>query len=292
MLTWNYGTINKENIMKKFLLYVIAAIVLIIYAGFRYVSVPAFTLEKKLMINEAGIELKTEVQQASLKVMTYNIHRGINRSNKLDLDGITEVIISSNPDIIALQEVERFSIRTRFRDQIEYIAEKLSMNYAYGKSINILNGQYGNAILSKFPIEEYEVKQLPSEHENRTLLKTVLNIYGSRVSVCNTHLGLKKSERDNQITEIMNITADEERLILAGDFNSNVDKLGAVTEKLRDSAEYDKKKYKTPTFESKGITERIDYIFVSEEFRLKGYKVLESEASDHNPVISILKLSD
>lgn len=274
--------------MKKLLLFLVAAVVLAIYFNYRYESVPGFALEKKIIVNET--EEKKEAEHPLLKVMTYNIHRGINKSNELDLDGIAGIIRSAGPDVVALQEVERFSVRTRFQDQVEYLAEKLSMNYAYGKSISILNGQYGNAILSRYPIDEYEVNDLPSEGEKRTLLRVILNVNGSKVPIYNTHLGLKKSERDRQISKIMGVSADERRYILTGDFNSTVDKLQAVTEKLIDSAAYGEDEQEKPTFADEGVAERIDYIFTSKDFGIKKYEVLESEASDHYPVMSTLKI--
>lgn len=278
--------------MRKALLLPIAAIALIICFNSWYKIVPSFAVEKKLMVNESEISIKTKQENPPIKVVTYNIHRGINKSNKLDLDGVTEVIMGIGADIVALQEVERFSIRTGFKDQIGYIAEKLSMNYAYGKSINILNGQYGNAILTRYPIEEYEVKQLYSEGETRTLLRVALSINGSRIQVYNTHLGLNSSEREKQIREIIDITANADNYILAGDFNSAVDKLDAVTGKLKDAALYDVNKYRIPTFDNGDITERIDYIFLSEKFKIVGYEVLKSDASDHYPVTVVVKLED
>jgi len=223
--------------------------------------------------------------------MTYNIHRGINNNNELDLDGIAEAIKNSGAEIIALQEVERFSVRTRFQDQIGYIADKLSMQYAFGKSINILNGQYGNAILSIHPIEEYEVNKLPSEGEQRTLLRAGLNIYGNRISFYNTHLGLKESERDMQIEEIMRITGDDKYFLLAGDFNSRSDKLGIISERLTDSAGLGDNADKV-TFEKEGLSERIDYIFVSKSFEVKEFDVVKTDASDHYPVVSVIKLQN
>ncbi|MGE5629631.1 MAG: endonuclease/exonuclease/phosphatase family protein [Caulobacteraceae bacterium] len=276
--------------MKKCLLLLFTAIILAGLLNFRYGSMPVFSLEKKYLYN--GFNEFTGLRKSNLKVMTYNIHRGINRRNKLDIDGIVDTIKSADPDIVALQEVERFSVRTRFQDQVKLIADKLSMNYAYGKSINIISGQFGNAILSKYPIEEYEVVKLPSVKENRTLLKAVVSVSGTKITVYNTHLGLNQYEREEQVTEIKKIIGNNKRFILAGDFNSSVDKLGALTGTLKDCAAYTKGEKEKPTFENNEIRERIDYIFTSGDFRVKEYDVPESEASDHYPVISVLKLSN
>lgn len=156
----------------------------------------------------AAAERKTSGQgDAQISIMTYNIHRGTNKSGKLDLDGIAEAVKSSGAGIIAVQEAERFSIRTGFKDQMKYLADKLSMQYVFGKSISILNGQYGNGLLSIYPIEDYEVIRLYSEGEQRTLLRAVLNIDGNRLTIYNTHLGLGKAERARQLDEIMKLAS-------------------------------------------------------------------------------------
>lgn len=273
--------------MKK--LFFLAAVVIFIgtYLNFGNESMPV-TVEKKIIYDGNGESMAGTIP--AIRVMTYNIHRGINKDNELDLDGISEVIKSSGADIIALQEVERFSVRTGFRDQIGYIADKLSMQHAFGKSINILNGQYGNAILSKYPIEEYEVRELPSEGEQRTLLKAGLNVYGNRISVYSTHLGLEQSERELQVKEIMRITGDEKNFILAGDFNTKADKLDLFSRNFIDTASLTGNS--KATFEKEGLSGRIDYIFISKDFKVKEYDVLESNASDHYPVISTLNLKN
>jgi endonuclease/exonuclease/phosphatase family metal-dependent hydrolase len=165
------------------------------------------------------------------------------------------------------------------------------MQYVFGKSVNILNGQYGNAILSKYPIEEYEVRELPSKGEMRTLLKAALNVYGNRISFYNTHLGLNQIERDGQVEEIIRIIGDDKNVILAGDFNAKVDKLTAITANYVDCAS-PKNNGSKATYETEGLSERIDYIFASKAFEVETYDVPISDASDHYPVVSIIKLQN
>lgn len=274
--------------MKKLLLLICVVFIIIGYTDLRYSTISA-SMEKKLIYAEN--DRSAAKRMPALKVMTYNIHRGVNRDNKLDLDGIVEAIKTSGAQIIALQEVERFSARTRFQDQIRYIADKLSMQYAFGKSVNILNGQYGNAILSKYPIDEYEVRELPSEGEKRTLLRAELNVSGNKIAFLNTHLGLKQSERAMQVEEILKIVGKEKNFILAGDFNTRADKLSGITHVLIDSAGYENNSSKA-TFENEDLSERIDYIFASRGFEVKEYEVPTLNASDHYPVISVLKFKD
>lgn len=236
-------------------------------------------------ISRSGSETRKK-KDIELRLMTYNMHRGIGRSGRLDLDATSEVIRGTNAEIVALQEVERYSIRTGFKDQIKHLASTLDMHYAYRKSINLLNGEYGNGLLSRYPIVEYSTYDLPSIGEQRTILRTVVNIEGYRLAVYNTHLGLNQEERDKQLDYIMQLLAAEEiDYVLMGDMNSKVDKLTRITEVLKDSAE-GSSKLEHSTFEEEDVQERIDYIFLQQKMKVKNYDVVVSEASDHYPVIA------
>lgn len=239
-----------------------------------------------------GDSVERKEQATKLKLMTYNMHRGIGKNGKLNLNNTAEVIKTCDAAIIGLQEVERHSIRTGFQDQIEVLSKKLGMNFAYGKSINVLNGAYGNGLLSIYPIDEYTVYDLPSFSfsEQRTILRTVVNIEGNRLAVYNTHLGLKESERREQLDYILGLIKEETlNYVLMGDMNTKSEKLNMLTIYMKDSAQ-DSKKQELSTFSEKDVQERIDYIFVSSDVQVTDYDVIISEASDHYPVISEIVL--
>lgn len=237
-----------------------------------------------------GTTLSREVQETSIKLMSFNMHRGIGRNGKLNLGNTAVVINESNADIIALQEVERFSIRTGFKDQIKHLSEELGMNYAFGKSINLLNGEYGNGLLSRYPIIEYMTYDLPSYSEQRTLLRTLVDVEGNQMAVYNTHLGLKQAERMEQLEYILQLISEERfDYVLMGDMNTKITKLTALTKTLVDSAEGSDYENQS-TFVEKDISERIDYIFASENLKPVHYEVIQTEASDHYPVICEIKV--
>jgi len=131
---------------------------------------------------------KTSANVPSLvKVVTWNIRFGIGRfpffgdscgdSVILDdqsigaiMSAIADSIIAMDPDIILLQEVDVNSKRTGYMDQVQYLLDNTSLNYGcYGsmwKADYILSDgigrvDAGNAILSKFKLEEAERIQLP-----------------------------------------------------------------------------------------------------------------------------------
>ncbi|MCA9401101.1 MAG: endonuclease/exonuclease/phosphatase family protein, partial [Candidatus Omnitrophica bacterium] len=96
-----------------------------------------------------------------LKVMTYNIRSCLVRGLKHDPMRIAKVIQSFNPDIIALQEVD---VGYKFKggiDQAREIARLLEMDVHFHPSVSMEEGGYGNAILSKFPMEKIKAAPLP-----------------------------------------------------------------------------------------------------------------------------------
>src|SRR5712692_11135736 len=88
----------------------------------------------------------------ALRVMTYNIHVGVGMDKKLDLQRIADVINREHPDLVGLQEVDRGVKRTEGLDEIAELARMTKMEYAFAHNLDYQGGQYGVAILSRFPI--------------------------------------------------------------------------------------------------------------------------------------------
>lgn len=88
-----------------------------------------------------------------LSVVTYNIRGCRTDSGTADPELVIAALRTLDADIIALQEVDSSLPRSQFVNQVETIAAGLKMNYAYGPSIDFVIGTYGNAVLSKFPIQ-------------------------------------------------------------------------------------------------------------------------------------------
>ena len=177
-----------------------------------------------------------EQNQPTLTVANYNIAGGL-RHHQLNLDEVAQAIKALNPDIIALEEVDQNTLRSGGVDQAKVLAEKTGMYYSYGKAIDIQKGYYGNAILSKFPIEKTRIFTLPSgSYEQRTLMLSKLTVPGfdAPVYVYNTHFDWHEEDdvRMSQARFINSIVFDDFDLdeefpnlatgitLLMGDFNS------------------------------------------------------------------------
>ena len=220
-----------------------------------------------------------------IKVMSFNIHHGKSILGRDVLDEIAEIIRQSGADIVGLQELDKGLPRSRFRNQIQYLGQKLSMYYVDGYNLSLLGGRYGNGILSKYPIEDSENIFLPSKREQRGLLRADINIDGRRLNFLVTHLGLNKGERERQIRSINSyIDVLAYPVILTGDFNTSKTRdLDILASKLLDTG-YIANRDKEATFNLPIMAQRIDYIFLDKNMKLIKYEVLKKEISDHYPV--------
>ena len=201
-------------------------------------------------------------QAESIKVMCYNIYGARNTDGARDLNRIIEVINAKKPDIIGLQEVDRKTSRIQGRDIPQEMSEATGMAHVFRKAISFGGGEYGLAILSKFPISDVEAVKLPGSGEARiALLATVETKSGKKLRVLNTHLDYG-ADQDKQVKEIEELIKDQKVHIAMGDFNirHTDDKIKGVYKLLNEAFENSKYLGTIPvTVGAK--RKKIDYIF-------------------------------
>src|SRR5712691_3103316 len=158
-----------------------------------------------------------------IRVMTYNIHVGVGMDKKLDLPRIAGVINQQHPDLVGLQEVDRGVERTQRIDEIAELAKLTKMEYAFAFNLKYQGGQYGVAILSKFPImaTDHRLYKNTREAERRGFIRAEVNIDGRVVNFATTHLDYQYE--DGRVFEAEQLLAAlkdvKGPLILVGDFN-------------------------------------------------------------------------
>lgn len=239
-----------------------------------------------------------------LKIFTYNIQHGLdykkllNKERVIDLDLISNIIKKYNPDIIGLNEVYNDVDGKVTVEQVKYIANKLGYNYCYfGRAITILETiDYGNAIISRFPIEDIKVHMIEDpiikdenvHYETRNIIETKINVNGVMINVFVTHIGLATTEQKNGIDKLMSLI-NNEKVVIVGDFNmeednGNIKRLSNIVDNT--SYLFDDIKLSFPSINSKI---KIDYIF-TKNLKVKEAKILNEVGSDHLPVIAKIEL--
>lgn len=174
------------------------------------------------------------MSSSSIKILTYNIHKGFSTGNlRFILHDIKKSLRAIDADVVFLQEIhgERKISQKRFdnwpnNNQFEYLADQVWHHHAYGKNAIYKSGHHGNAILSKYPFIEWEnIDVSTMAMASRSLLHGILQLPGKPVPIhviC-VHLGLFEKEREMQLSTLarrinFHVPPDEP-LIIAGDFN-------------------------------------------------------------------------
>lgn len=246
-------------------------------------------------LNNSSLQ-NTPDKTVALTLMTFNIRSANNENGSVELEKIIEEIRETEADIVGLQEVERMMPRSGYQDQARIIAEELGYHYYYGGNINILGVQYGNALLSKYPIIEASNHKLPKEKlEPRGMIEADIDIDGSQWHIYVTHLGLNSKERNKQIDYINQVISQRSgNILLMGDFNNYPDSLemDGLDERMVDSAAaLNCFNYYTFAWQNDKPNVRIDRIYVSENIDLINHEVKSSTVSDHERVLTQISLN-
>jgi len=232
----------------------------------------------------------------ALRVMTYNVHHcnPPSQPDSIDLAAITKVIRAQNPDLVALQEIDVNTQRSGPFNQAAEIAKALNMRFFFGKAIDHGGGDYGVAILSKYPLTETTVHRLPTKPETKGEPRIVVTAKvtlpaGLAIRFGSTHLDAQRDSvnRQMQVVEISRLATTEKLpFIIAGDFNappaSNVIK--ALDQHFTRTC-----RTCEPTIPVANPAQAIDFIAYTPTKKFKVVKttvVPEKYASDHLPVVA------
>ena len=247
-----------------------------------------------------------------IRVVSWNIARGHR------LDAVTEFLLNNNADLIILQETDRNSRRTLFRNIAKEISETLRMNYVFGIEFQELSqGSYqspayhGQATLSPWPISKPHILRFRRQSKfwrpywwlpklpvlqrrlgGRMALRTHVRIAHRTLAVYNTHLESRREDalRCAQLVELLddaNRYSSKVPVIAAGDFNFDMTQ-------PRPSSAIANASFHNP-FASIGIqttrpprfgrSKSVDWILVRGILRADSPQVHSSvTASDHYPI--------
>jgi endonuclease/exonuclease/phosphatase family metal-dependent hydrolase len=249
----------------------------------------------------ASTQQQTDPSRRVLKILSYNVHSCIGTDRRLDPARIAEVIAQLSPDIIGLQELDVGRRRTGGSDQAEIIASLLEMKFHFHASLHVADERYGDAILTTLPMEFVKGGMLPSRGEQRGALWVEVTVGDRQVQVFNTHLGLSRRDRVQQMTTLLGpswIGNPENRgkpQILIGDLNSigHSTAYKQAARCLKDVQRETGRKARA-TFPSRLPLMRLDHILVSHDIEVLDAQViadpLTQTASDHLPLMATVNI--
>lgn len=245
------------------------------------------TMKKIIFVSIMSLVTSMVFAQEQIRVLSFNIHHGNppGKPDEIDLQGVANLILESQADLIGIQEVDVRLSRSAKEDQAKELAKLTGMDYFFSKGIDMEEGEYGTLILSKHKIIDRRRYDLPmpvaSEHRSLAIVDVEFPS-GKIVSFANTHLDLKEENKVAQANYILELADWYKRpLILVGDLNSTPD---SEPIKILDHSFVRNTTSNGPTFPNKEPKSEIDYIIVAghSKFEWKEYKRWsEVELSDH-----------
>ena len=158
-----------------------------------------------------------------MRVCTYNIHGGKDETKKPSLPQIAETLRETNAEVMLLQECDRFLLRSGAIHQARVLADTVGsgVHFRFYGRLRFGPLAFGNAILTRRRIvKTMQVPLRASGGEPRGALGVRLE---NGVTVWNTHLGLRDTWREEQLTvlaDAINADRDGGAVIVGGDFNA------------------------------------------------------------------------
>lgn len=225
-----------------------------------------------------------------LKIMSYNI-RMSGQMTGYAAQPFADFILQQDADIIALQEVDYNTARSNNKDFLTEIAALTGMFPLFGKAINTGGGEYGIAVLSKYPITSSVLIPLSAPSgtkEQRAALVCEIAISSSFVlKFASTHL--------DHSTEAVRMTMAQELnsskvlygnlpVLLGGDFNAKPTE-GTITTSM---AKWQRICDNTNTYPSETPTSKIDYLFgyPALKWNTVSYTTIHTGISDHRAIVA------
>ena len=235
---------------------------------------------------------------ADVRVVTYNIHRSRGLDRRTRPQRIAAVLESLAPDIVALQEVIGPGLSGP--GHAEEIGAALGMGWVMASTRELRRHQYGNVVLSRFPIKEHTQLDLSWKTCEARCSQRVSVDLGDvgLLHVYNVHLGTALLERRFQAPRLAAWVHDRRvtgpKLVL-GDFNEWGRGLVAdiLAERLQsvDLFPYLKRRRTYPGFFP---VLHLDHIYFEGDIEVRHVQLprtrLALVASDHLPLVADIRV--
>ena len=228
------------------------------------------------------------------RVVTYNIRAGLGLDGVRSIRRIASVLAELNPDVACLQEVDQHVPRSWLANQPKYLSTRLGMQAVFQRNLVLGAGAFGNCVLVKQFAQHCRCHPLPGAGEPRGVQEVTATFDGHEATIFCTHLSTEHSVRIEQARKVQEIVhAVKGPKILCGDMNDmpGSQTLSELLDEavLRDSA-LEMDAGDIPTFSLEG-SKRIDFVLADLRFVVKSYQIVETDASDHRPVVVDLEFA-
>jgi endonuclease/exonuclease/phosphatase family metal-dependent hydrolase len=264
---------------------------------------------EQTIVTKPAIAVPPSPVSTVIRVLHWNLHHGNDPNNVWAFQRQMEAIANARPDVVSLNEVEKFNSSYGNIDQAAEIAKYLTTKTGTTWYQFMVPGSgaakgIGNAIISRFAFNSTSTCQLSS---SRNAVHAAMTINGQPFNIWSTHLSVESATyRQAETKALLSCMSQfpQQRLV-AGDFNA-----GASTVEINTMVANYVDAW--PLAKSLGVAvnypgncdgctrgSRIDYLFIAKEATkvvLKRLEILDTRnasgvmASDHKPLAATIEV--
>lgn len=246
--------------------------------------------------SEENENIPDEKEYITLRILTYNIFHGEATNGDIDMDLFAEIINNESPDLVALQEVDKGVARSNSLDITSELSERTGLDGYFFKYRDYREGEFGAAILSKFPVVEIEELigyTLPDRPPKVFPFVKVKIDEDIEIYFNSSHLSTTLEEAGEQAKQLVNYYTGKikrEPLIIAGDLNLKPD--AKEMEVLLDEFLVSDRNLSFTSNTRGTLQRKIDYVLYpdTEDWEVVETKTIcREDASDHCAVLAVLR---
>jgi len=232
-----------------------------------------------------------------IRIATYNIHKCRGLDGFTRPERILEVLRLVKADVFALQEV--LGAGRGHGGHIEELGAGLGMGWVMAVTRQLRGHQFGNVVLSRFPIAQHTQHDLSYKScEERCMQRVDVDVHGRILHVYNVHLGTAILERRQQAQRLATIVSNRHVTgpkIVLGDFNEWMRGLTTTLLSARLQS-VDLQKYMRRRRHYPGLFPilHLDHIYYDGPLEIVHIEVFRNRlslvASDHLPLIADIRI--
>jgi endonuclease/exonuclease/phosphatase family metal-dependent hydrolase len=213
-----------------------------------------------------------------------NLYSGTKNLKKLE-----RLAAQVKPDVLAMAEIDMGSLRGNFTNQIETLERKLGFSSVFYKL-----KYHDKRVVKNLPIFRKQCNAILTRKEGiefntfyfqRGVKKLLIQAkLPNGVDFFLVHLPLGKRGRAKQLQQLERVIRRSKKVIIAGDFNT-FDGSEELEELLQRCHLKSANLEHQPTFPSGAPQAELDFFLISKNIRIKKFRVLGSDVSDHLPIL-------
>ncbi len=218
-----------------------------------------------------------------------------------DINNIVKELKRIDADVVCIQELSYYGDD---KESIEVLKKVYPYMYYEVADDSLMNGRSQcNAILSKYPfvktfksyVQEPGEGNLDYSKEGRIYIEVTIEKDNNLYNIGTTHLSYthrfeETKEKDKEIENLLNIIKGKNRYIFLGDLNTT-----KTSKYIKSIEEYyinhnTGNTWTTKPFSYNGFVEedlnwKLDYVFTSPDIKVESVEVIQTNYSDHLPIL-------